>query len=261
MVADADGVEHFEPDLQALEVGFTVGAAMYQIADTDEVPARRPLDAWSAAGVICGGRCACRLQQAQQIGGVRVNIPNDKRFHRQKSIWSMPVSCSGTPLGSFGSPLALESTKLTRSTTTSVRYFFSLVFLSAQERVCSRPSTRIFDPLAKYWLMTSPVLSNALQVNHSVSWMRSPPSGFLRDRPTATENSVTGIPDGRYFISGSLPRLPIKISFWKPSAIVTPPPGTDSQLAACHCADPCPRCSSTCHPRQAARKCQRRVVR
>src|SRR6478672_5319173 len=73
-------------------------------------------------------------------------------------------------------------------------------------------------PLCRYSLQVSARRSHATTRNHSVSSITCP-SEPLRDRLTATEKVVIGVPCGVYFISGSLPRLPISRTLLSPRDI------------------------------------------
>src|SRR5581483_11715469 len=92
----------------------------------------------------------------------------------------------------------------------------------SQVRVCSRPSTYTFRPLARYWLHVPASLSQATTENHSVSSSaRWPVSSTRPGRFTATVKLQTGVPRCVYRSSGSRPRLPMIITLFSEPAIAT----------------------------------------
>src|SRR6185295_14719750 len=97
------------------------------------------------------------------------------------------------------------------SQTISVRYFFSPVWRSSQERVWSRPSRKICLPLVRYWPAISACLPQTTIWCHSVCSWRWPLLSFQR-RLVARVKLATGCPEGVDRTSGSRPRLPIRIT-------------------------------------------------
>src|SRR5215831_21298912 len=95
--------------------------------------------------------------------------------------------------------------------TTSVMYFFWPDCLSSQERVCSRPSMYTLPPFFRYSPAISASRCQSTTLCHSVRschW----PSLSLKRSFVATVIFATGVPDGVYFTSGSLPRLPRRMT-------------------------------------------------
>src|ERR1044072_7657203 len=96
---------------------------------------------------------------------------------------------------------------------TSVRYFFSPLVLSSQERVWIRPSTNTCLPFVRYWPAISACLPKQTTLCHSVASWRLPSRSFQR-RLVATLKLATRCPEGGERTSGSRPRLPTRITLF-----------------------------------------------
>src|SRR5215813_10120495 len=90
-------------------------------------------------------------------------------------------------------------------------YFFWPVCLSSQERVCKRPSTYTFPPFLRYSPAISASRCQSTTLCHSVRSCHSPPLSLKRSL-VASVILATAVPLGVYLISGSFPRLPIRIT-------------------------------------------------
>src|SRR5882672_10990781 len=98
--------------------------------------------------------------------------------------------------------------------TTSVMYFFWLVCLSSQERVCRRPSIYTLPPFFRYSPAISARRCQSTTLCHSVRSCHSP---FLSLKRSLVARAIfaTGVPLGVNFTSGSLPKLPIRVTRFK----------------------------------------------
>src|SRR5258705_9189587 len=97
--------------------------------------------------------------------------------------------------------------------TTSVMYFFWLVCLSSQERVWRRPSMYTLPPFFRYSPAISASRCHSTTLCHSVRSCHSPLLSLKRSF-VAKAILATGVPLGVYLTSGSLPRLPIRITLF-----------------------------------------------
>src|ERR1700742_3014365 len=104
--------------------------------------------------------------------------------------------------------------------TTSVEYF-SAPSLSVHLRVCSEPSTYTFEPLRRYFSATSARFLLKITTRcHSVFSLRSPLDLSRQVSEVAMDRFTTASPDCMRRTSGSLPRLPTKITLLTLPAIV-----------------------------------------
>src|SRR5215470_15287200 len=104
----------------------------------------------------------------------------------------------------------------------SVAYFFCPVCLSSQERVCRRPSINTLPPFFRYSPAISANRCQSTTLCHSVRSCHSPLLSLKRSL-VATVRRATAVPCGVYFTSGSLPRLPIKITLLTLFAMIAAP--------------------------------------
>jgi hypothetical protein len=100
----------------------------------------------------------------------------------------------------------------------SVRYFFSLVFLSSQESVRSEPSTYTLEPFFTYSATISAVRCHAFTLCHSVRSCHSPALSLKRSL-VAMLKAHTAVPLGVYFSSGSRPTFPTRMTLFTLLAI------------------------------------------
>src|SRR3981189_1405228 len=92
-------------------------------------------------------------------------------------------------------------------------YFFWLVCLSSQERVCRRPSMYTGPPFFRYSPAISASRCQSTTLCHSVLSCHCP-SLPLNLELVATVIFATGVPCGVNFTSGSLPRFPIRMTLF-----------------------------------------------
>src|SRR5690348_14482615 len=90
-------------------------------------------------------------------------------------------------------------------------YFFWPLCLSSQEWVRRLPSTYTLLPFFRYSPTISAVRDQAVMLCHSVRSCHCP-SLSLKRSFVARVNFATGVPEGVYFTSGSLPRLPRRMT-------------------------------------------------
>src|SRR5262249_51479683 len=67
-------------------------------------------------------------------------------------------------------------------------------------------------PLDRYWLQISASLSHTTMLCHSVRSVRSPDPLSVQPSSVAMENRQNGVPLAVYFISGSRPSRPTRIT-------------------------------------------------
>src|ERR1700704_7058072 len=93
----------------------------------------------------------------------------------------------------------------------SVAYFFWPDVLSSHERVCRRPSINTLPPFFRYSPAISARRCQSTTLCHSVRSCHSPLLSLKRSL-VASVILATGVPLGVYLTSGSLPRLPMRIT-------------------------------------------------
>src|SRR5450755_88240 len=93
----------------------------------------------------------------------------------------------------------------------SVLYFFCPVSLSSHDEDCSLPSTYTVRPFFKYSPTISAVRWKATRLCHSVLSCQLPSLSLKRSLVASVKRAIA-MPLGVYFTSGSLPRLPRRMT-------------------------------------------------
>src|SRR5271154_6470433 len=109
-------------------------------------------------------------------------------------------------------------------------YFFWLVCLSSQERVCRRPSTYTLPPFLRYSPAISASRCHSTTLCHSVRSCHSPLLSLNRSF-VAIVSFATGVPCGVYFTSGSFPKFPIRMTLFTLLPAITTAPSAHFRLS------------------------------